>query len=242
VVAEGLLVQRQLLPKWLLRALLALIALAAIAVVLWFTMFKPAVSSAARQAVQQETQQLNQVAQEAKTDAGQAKTDAGQVKQDVGAAKTNSERAMRAVGLDPSTPAPTGGDGGGTPSPGAVLASGDLTDFRLAADAPVIADVTDFSSQVEFTPVDPKKTLVVTDLILQNPRGDTGTLQILRKAADGTQTLVLEFALANFRDLDHHWSQGIAFLPGEKVVVAVSCQNPGTTACTPAASFTGRVG
>ena len=48
--------------------------------------------------------------------------------------------------------------------------------------------------------------------------------------------------LANFRDLDHHWSQGLSFRPGEKVVLAVSCQNDGGRACTPAASFTGRVG
>lgn len=242
VVAEAVMVQRQLLPKWLLRALIALLVVAGIITALWFTVFRPAVNSAAREAVQQQTQQMTQVAQQAKTDASQAKQDAGEVKNDVGAAKQNSERAMRAVGLDPAQPAPAGGDGGATPSPGAVLAAGDLTDFRLEANAPVTANLTDFSSRVIFTPADPKKTLVITDLILQNPRADTGTLRILRQAPNGTQTLLLEFGLANFRDLDHHWVQPIAFRPGDRVVLAVSCQNPGTVACTPAATFTGRVG
>jgi len=88
---------------------------------------------------------------------------------------------------------------------------------------------------------DATKTLVVTDLILQNPRGDTGTLRLLRDSG-GTKNVLLEVGLSNFRDLDHHWLQAWRFQPGEKIVLAVSCQNPADRGrCTPSVSFSGRV-
>ena len=64
-----------------------------------------------------------------------------------------------------------------------------------------------------------------------------GILRSSESTGSGAATWV---GLANFRDLDHHWLQPWRFAPGEKVVLAVSCQNP-TGHCTPSVSFSGRV-
>jgi len=228
---EGTLVQRQLLPKWLLPLLAALLVVALAAVILWFTVLKPAVTSAAREAAVAQNQEIIQAAQQAGGAAGEAKKNADQAKQ-------NSEKAMQAAGLDPSNPAadPTNPV---KPANGAATA-GDPTDFRVAADSAIVADPKRFT-EFPYTLADPQKTLVITDMVFQNPRGDTGTVRLLRSAANGQKTVLLEVGLANFRDLDHHWLQAWRFLPGEKLVLAVSCQNPGDRGnCTPSVSFSGR--
>ena len=128
---------------------------------------------------------------------------------------------------------------GTTPSRAAnAPADGAPTDFRVAAGANIDPNVNRFA-EFPYTLPDPNKTLVITDLVLQNPRGDTGTLRLLRDSG-GTKSVLLEVGLANFRDLDHHWLQPWRFGPGEKVVLAVSCQNPAGH-CTPSVSFSGRV-
>jgi len=226
---DGTFVQRQLLPKWLLPALAALLVVAIALVTLWFTVLKPAVRSAAREAAVEQNKDIIQAAQQAGGAAGEAQKNADQAKQ-------NSEKAMQAAGLDPADP----GAGPANPvKPVAGTAAGDPTDFRVAADAAIVADPKRFT-EFAYTMPDPAKTLVVTDLVFQNPRGDTGTVRLLRDA-NGKKSVLLEVGLANFRDLDHHWLQAWRFLPGEKVVVAVSCQNPGDRGnCTPSVSFSGR--
>jgi centrosomal CEP192-like protein len=233
---EGTMVQRQRLPKWLLPALAALLVLLLAIVTLWFTVLRPAVKSAAREAAQEQNQEIVKAAQDAGAGADQAKKNADQAKQ-------NSEQAMKAVGLTPP------GDGAGpaadpanpaNPSRAANAGDGTPTDFRVAADAKIDSNVNRFA-EFPYAMPDPNKTLVVTDLILQNPRGDTGTLRLLRDSG-GTKSVLLEVGLSNFRDLDHHWLQAWRFQPGEKIVLAVSCQNPGDRGrCSPSVSFSGRV-
>ncbi|MFJ7214229.1 hypothetical protein [Amycolatopsis sp. NPDC098790] len=231
---EGTMVQRQLLPKWLLPALAALLVLLLALVTLWFTVLRPAVKSAAREAAQEQNQEIVKAAQDAGAGADQAKKNADQAKQ-------NSEQAMKAVGLTPpgeTTGGGTANDGTNPSRPNA--ATGTPTDFRVAADANIDSNVNRFA-EFPYTMPDPDKTLVITDLILQNPRGDTGTLRLLRDSG-GTKSVLLEVGLSNFRDLDHHWLQAWRFQPGEKIVLAVSCQNPGDRGrCTPSVSFSGRV-
>lgn len=74
-------------------------------------------------------------------------------------------------------------------------------------------------------------TLQVTDIVLQNPSGDTGSLQIRR---NGTALLVVE--LGNFRDLDYHFVAPIVFTAGQKLELAATCT---AGACTPGAYFAG---
>lgn len=76
-------------------------------------------------------------------------------------------------------------------------------------------------------------TLQLTDVVLQNPAGDTGPLHIRR---DGTPLLVVE--LGNFRDLDYHFVAPILFTAGQKLELFADCTSPG---CTPGAYFAGFV-
>ncbi|GAA1304720.1 hypothetical protein [Saccharothrix xinjiangensis] len=228
LTAAGTLVQRQLLPRWLLPALAALLALAVALVALWFTVLRPAVKSAARDAAVEHADEVRAVAEQAQAGAEQARDEAAR-------ARTNSEAAMREVGLDPSAPP------GSPPTarPGAAAAEGRPVDFRVATDARVTADTDQFTDFTSAPPAD--GALLISDVVLQNPRGDTGTIRVLREAADGTRGVLLEVGLANFRDLDRHYVEPIQFREGEKVVVQVSCQNAAEKGdCTPSVSFSGR--
>jgi hypothetical protein len=77
-------------------------------------------------------------------------------------------------------------------------------------------------------------------MIMQNPNGDSGLLEIRRGP---TETLLTE-GLANFRDLDHPFQvEPLLFTSAEPLGVAVNCQHPGggQTACHPSVLFTGRL-
>ena len=212
ITADGTMAQRQVLPKWLLPALLALVALVIAAVVLWFTVFKPVVKSVVREAVKEETQ-----AQAAQAD-------------------KKADAANKALGIDSNgnqTGAPTlpGGPTAAPPSSG--------TDFRIAVNAAPAGGSATFAEFGADPALPTDKTLVISDLVLQNPRGDSGILRIVRLNGSARTTL-LEVGLNNFRDLDYHFVQPWRFAPGEKVLVTVNCQNP-TDRCQPSVSFSGQL-
>lgn len=228
LAAAGTLVQRQLLPKWLLPALIALLALALVLAALWFTVLQPAVKSAAREAAVQQADQVKTAADEAQAGAGQAQEQAKE-------AEVKAEAAMKAAGLDPQ--APLGSPPTAKPNQPAE-APGDPTDFRVAADAAIVANPDAFTDFVFTPPAD--KTLLISDIVLQNPRGDTGTVRVVRDV-EGTRSVLLDLGLANFRDHDLHYVEPLRFKKGEKIVVLVSCQNPAEKGnCKPSVSFSGR--
>jgi hypothetical protein len=81
------------------------------------------------------------------------------------------------------------------------------------------------------------RAVAITDVVLQNPRGDIGTMRI--QIGD---EILLEENLANLRD--QHYPIPLQVRAGQPVVVAVSCQAPGppepaTGNCRPSASFFG---
>ncbi|MBB5804729.1 type II secretory pathway pseudopilin PulG [Saccharothrix ecbatanensis] len=228
LTAAGTLVQRQLLPKWLLPALIALLALAAVLAALWFTVLQPAVKSAAREAAVQQADQVKAAADEAQVGAGQAQEQAK-------AAEVKAEEAMKAAGLDPD--AAPGSPPTAKPNQ-APVAPGEPTDFRVAADAAIVANPDVFTDFVFTPPAD--KTLLISDIVLQNPRGDTGTVRVVRDV-EGARTVLLDLGLANFRDHDLHYVEPLRFKKGEKIVVLVSCQNPAEKGnCKPSVTFSGR--
>lgn len=227
LTADGTMAQRQVLPKWLLPALLALVALAIVAVALWFTVLKPALTSVARDAVQEET--ALQAA--AASQAAEAAKAAGE---QAAAADKKADAANNALGLDAegNPTGPPGGPGGLGSEPPATG-----TDFRIQANAAPAGGSPAFA-EFETDPALPAdKTLLISDLVLQNPRGDSGILRIVRLSGDDRITL-LEVGLNNFRDLDYHFVQPLRFAPGEKILLTVNCQNPADR-CRPAASFSG---
>ncbi|HEY4018824.1 MAG TPA: hypothetical protein VGM75_09070 [Pseudonocardiaceae bacterium] len=76
--------------------------------------------------------------------------------------------------------------------------------------------------------------LNVTDLVIQNPAGDQGSVVINRA---GQALLTLD--LASFRNWDQHFITPIMVPTGKNLTMSVSCANPGGKACTPVALVSG---
>jgi hypothetical protein len=227
---QGTVVQQQWLPKWLLPALIALITLAVVAVTLWFTVLKPTIVSTARETAKTEAA-ANQAKIEEKAD---------------NADKRATAAEQRAAAAEQKAAA---GGGGGTPLPppvqgpgGVDITKGTTFDTRIAAEVSAQPNAGFFVTQANAQPAVPgDKTLVITDLILQNPHGDIGSIRILR----GDQVLY-EFGLGNFRDYDYHSIAPLTFPVGQKLQIAVSCQTPGTPEpangkCRPSVTFSGHI-
>ncbi|TWD79382.1 hypothetical protein FB561_0440 [Kribbella amoyensis] len=239
VTTTGVVQQEQLMPKWLLPALAAGAVLVVAAVAAWFALLKPAVQSVATDQAQQQVARAETAASKASSAADQA-TAAATV-------------AQRAAGISPTPGAPDGNGGQTTPGtkPGSstkptagttpsakpsVTPTGPVPlSFRIATGAKAVTDGS-FQSFTYSAP--PRKTVRITDLVLQNPRGDTGILRILIG-----RNIVLETGLANFRDLDYHYLQALTAAPGEQVAVTVNCTAPaaGSDRCTPSVSFSGQL-
>ena len=156
----------------------------------------------------------------------QANKHAAQAQQSADAASKDASAAAAAAGKPPPTTAtPTTtqkkATSGGASS--AANALGSPGEGRLAVQCPPTC-----SSSVKAAS---KQTLSVTDLILQNPEGDSGTLTI---AVNGKTALVSR--LDNFRDLDYHFISPIVALPGQQIeLVSSGC----TDACTPGMYYSG---
>jgi hypothetical protein len=225
VATDGAILQEQVLPKWLLPA--ALIALAALVAgfVLWQTLLKPRIETAARQAAEEQTGEVAEqaeAAQEAATAAEQSAATAAE------AAGSGGGAGSDGGGGSPATP-PAGGLG-----PSSAPAGSAPVDFRLTGEFEP-SDSFESPGSAEFDVPD-GQTLQVTDIVFQNPGADTGRLQV-RRGDD----VLFEIGLANFRDYDYHFVTPLEFTADQTVVIAVQCESGATpgSACTPAASFTG---
>lgn len=205
-VAAGMMVQEQTIPRWVRRALLWTLVGLLLLTALWFAIAKPAVQSAAKEAAREEV-----------TPPTIAATSGG-------------------GGSGAGAGAGSGGGGGGSAGDGAAVAAGggaDVTSAAGVSGAPTTIDGRLFltASGVAAYDVPEGSTLQVTDIVLQNPGGDAGPLQIRR---NGTPLLVVE--LANFRDLDYHFVAPIVFTSGQKLELSAECTTPG---CSPGAYFAG---
>ncbi|MFC0434194.1 hypothetical protein [Kutzneria buriramensis] len=218
VNADGAFIQNQLLPKWLLPALAALLALIILAVALWFTVIKPEVQSTAKEAAQEQVTPVISIANQAQQQASSAQQQASQ--------------AQAAAGGGAPKP--------GTPGTGTGTGAGDVpgtdTDFRIVANAPVTADPNNFKKFGMDTPPPADKTLVVTDFLLQNPYGDTGIIRLQRD-----NQVLAEFGLGNFRAFDYHVGQTWRFAPGQHLVITVNCASATSGTCRSSASFSGKI-
>lgn len=212
---DGSMLQEPLLPPWLPRALAGLLALLLALVLLWLTVLKPTVKSAAKDAVKEEVQpQLDQA------NAEQAKN-----------AAATQELAQKVTGttLPVLTPVPPVTTAAPPTNP-----LGDPFDERLD-----VGLNPGTAGEAKFAVPDGRR-LSLTDVVLQNPLGDIGTLEI-RRGGD----VILRVALANFRDLDYHFVSPIVFPAKSELVLAVRCDNPaapprpGGNGCAPGASFAG---
>ena len=119
------------------------------------------------------------------------------------------------------------GPGSGRPGTGATPAAigGSPIDGRLFLTGP---------GQVRFT-VPSGRTLMVTDIILQNPGANTGVLRVKRG-----DDVLLEVGLENFRSQDFHFVTPITFSSDSTLVLEAQCTGAaagGAAGCTPSALF-----
>jgi len=229
-IVNGTLLQESMLPPWLLKALLALIALLLILWILWITLFKPTVESAAKDAVEAPLASLNEkvdalsptTAPGAGAGAGGAPTTT--IAGGGGEALTGTTTTIAGGAVPTTTTTPTGGSFS-TPF-------GNPADFQLGFGSQVTGGggTQDFANPFS-------STFAVTDIVLQNPNGDSGLVQIKR---DGN--IIMQSALENFRDLDLHFVAPYMFNPGQTLTMTVTCAAPGPSgpgACAISGSFGG---
>ena len=205
--ADGSMLQEALLPRWVMTAIAALIALAAILVILWFAFLKPQIHDTA-----------------------------------VNAAKDQLANA----GITPGSGSGSSGSsgGGGSPSGGSGSSSQATTPTSLGSSSAVGSSTPSSpgvtvnrsgvasgnGNQVLFT-VPSGHTLQITDMLVQNAAGDNGTLSLARGGS-----VLMQWSMADFRDLDYHWVSPVLFTSGSTVVMSVSgCTN----ACHPALYYAG---
>ncbi len=233
IVADGVMVQEQLLPKWLIPAIALLTAGVVALIALWYLMLAPEVQSMATQAGQQQVNQAADMAGQASRAAEQASQAAQAAQGGSGAGSGGGSGGARSGGQ--SGQGGQGGQSGGTAAQNGGTGTNPVS-VRIAATA---GPVTDGSYQKFGYTVPDHQAADISDLVLQNPRGDTGYLRLMVG-----NNVILEEGLANFRDLDYHYVVPLHADPDEPVVVAVSCQTPGAGAaqCTPSVSLSGKVG
>jgi hypothetical protein len=192
-------VQTALIPRGLRRLAFALLALAVLAAGAWFLLLRPAVKSAAKEAVQQPLQEVAAKADTAGKKADDAKTKADNTEQQVAGGTNGAQK-----------PKPADGD--------AVTTKTAPTTINLAT-----TQTPSSTAKTDSHTVKAKTTLVLTDLVLQNPQGDEGRVDVLVSGKP-----ILTLSLANFRDLDYHWVSPIEIPAKKNLSLRTVCQKPGT--------------
>lgn len=204
---QGVFVQRPILSRGLLRLLAALLALILLLLALWFGLVRPAVQSAAKEAVDAEN-----VARQADEDP---------------IATTPPDPTPTAPG--PSAGAGNGSPGGGSQGDGTGTGTGTGTGGGAAGGQQFSAAVTfrtNRAGSAERSYQVPRgRTFLLTDFLVDNVQGDEGTLRV---TANGVP--VVTYALENFRNQDYHSVTPIRVPSGAEVSMLVVCRTPGTPA------------
>jgi hypothetical protein len=196
-------VQEALLPSWAPKALAGLLALAVLAGILWLSLVKPQIKSAAKNQV---NKQLTAAGISVPSSSSPGSAASGGTKAGGGASSLGGTGS--------------GASGTGTGASGATV-SGSSIDGRLTITGNGTANYLVPAGHV----------LQLTDVVLENPNGDPGTLVIARNGG-----VLLQLSMANFRDLDYHFVSPIVFPAGSSLQLITSgC----TTACSPGVYYSG---
>jgi hypothetical protein len=196
-------VQKPVLAGAAGKALAALLAVVLLGAGLWFGVLKRAVESAAKDAAAESAQEV-----------ANAGPDGGG-----GAANRGAQ-----AGAGPEAGAP-----GGTPSTGASPSGAPPTPRTRATAAPNA----NFNEPLELTTVLNRtgtrrytvpsgKVLLITDILVQNPQGDRGRLDLF---VNGQRTVTE--SMANFRTHDYHLVSPLEVPAGRRVELRVNCQEYG---------------
>ncbi len=216
VVVDGTLLQEPVLPAWLLKALLLAAVIAALALALWLAVLKPSIEDTARAIATEE-------AEAATADEAAAREAADAAAAD-DAAAAQEETDAQVAALDDAL--------------GKPLKKSPVTDPLGVPVTQRLATTPD--EQAPVAVLDANRTVSVTDLLLQNPAGDSGTVTVLRG-----DEVVYEARLENFRDLDLHLVAPIVVEPGTELGLTIGCTNPNppgkakAAECSPALTVQG---
>lgn len=210
VTLSGNLLQRAVLPPWALKALLGLVVLAMLLGGLWVAVLRPTIESSAREAAVEEAEKAA-AEQQAAIDELAGKVEA--------AGQPTPTPTPNTTPTPTPTPTPE--------QPGTIDPLGDPIAQRIAATK---------SNQKPSVVLDDERIVSVTDLLLQNPAGDTGLVKVTR---DGTT--IYAARLENFRDLDLHLVAQLSFDPGTRLGLEVTCENAPELdrPCTPGITVSG---
>ena len=212
---HGTYVQEALLPRWLLPAALALLVLAG----LWAFLLKPEIESTAKEAVEQplavqqkKVEEAERRATAAETKAQIAANEVQEAKEEAAAAKSDAGNAQ----ADATKAGTAAANADATARQARIIVQGEQrgapSSFRLEIECPP-------TCRAAYAVPD-DKTFSLTDIVLGNPRGDSGTLTVKRD--DET---VLVQSLENFRDLDFHFIAPLFLDGGQRLVLEVECAN-----------------
>ncbi|MFL6074131.1 MAG: hypothetical protein ACJ73S_12110 [Mycobacteriales bacterium] len=193
VPLDGTFLQEPLVPKWLPRLLAALLAILLALAAIWFLLLRPTIRSTAKNAIKKPVAQASKQAAVAQQAAKQSTGNQQQAQKAAGAANQAANQA------NPGAPPP-------------AAASKPLTQRLDVAAGPGATANTTFT-------VKAKTTLILTDLVMENPQGDTGQLDLV---VSGKTLFTL--GLANFRDEDYHFVTAIEVPAGDTVVARTKCQ------------------
>jgi hypothetical protein len=226
---NGVMMEEQVLPTWLLPAIATIGVIAAAAVALWFTVLKPQVHSIASEAASSAAAPIASAASSANNAAQSAESQASAIASKAGVSTGGS-------GSPGSSASPSPGQSG-SPKPKKTGKPGTVS--KVAAPVPVshllsVSAPPSKSFVTETFPIPKGKTLTVSDIVFENPAGDNGLMQVRM----GT-TPIFVFGLANFRSFEYPFAQPLVFTHAAPLVLAVECRNQGTTACADAVSFNG---
>ena len=212
LAVQGTMLQEAIIPRWAPKAAMGVLVLGLAGALLWATLLKPEVKSTAKEVAQDTVQDA------LRDTAGQIAALAAQV----------------AKATPPASAAPAAG-------PATTPVSTTTTDKQPGTPFDGRLETGAGKQTVSYT-VPADKVVTLTDLVLQNPQGDSGLLSIIR----GTDTL-LTMRLENFRDLDYHFVSPVVFAAGSTLTLKVECANPApatptptpAAACSPAAYYAG---
>ncbi|MFF4752173.1 COG1470 family protein [Streptomyces sp. NPDC002514] len=221
VLLDGSYEQQAILPRWLPRALVVAVLLAAALVGLWYSVLRPTVRSAAREAV---TPQVVESAARQGNAGPNGGGDNGQGQEASGGGGQAGSAGSGGASASPggSTTAAPGVPGGSEPGGAAVPSSA-----RVQVRDAVGGSATRRTAYA----VPDGSTFELTDIVVQNPQGDAGTLVI---STDDGQ--LLNLALENFRDSDYHFVTPVEVQSGGRITIAVSCREVGKPVKAPAPS------
>ncbi|MEU0953020.1 hypothetical protein ABZ353_11840 [Streptomyces niveus] len=215
VLLDGSYQQEPILPRWLPRALVVAAVVLIALIGLWYALLRPAVKSAAREAVTPDA-----------------------VRSAVEADKSASPNGENPDGGGPSGADSAGGDsagsGDGTPRSSESPSPGSSADAAATAPTSAQVRVSDSVGGGANTGtalrVPAGQTFELTDIVVQNPQGDAGTVVV----SAGPDRRVLSLGLENFRDSDYHFVTPILVPAGGTVTMTIDCRRVGRPVGAPA--------